>query len=337
MGLRPVAIGMWGLVLSVVGCADVPEHHVGVQEQAIHTVCPGPEHTEGIDVSYYQGTIDWAKVAGAGKVFTFVRSSAGATYRDSAFAKNWSGAKAAGLLRGAYHYFHADVSGTTQADLMASVLGTDLGELAPVVDVEETKAQTAAAIGIQVRAFVDRIAQKTGRVPMIYTGGYFWDASVKSSDFATLPVWVAHYFNDNTTGHCPNTPNAWARWQFWQYSGSGTVAGITGAVDLDIFDGTRDQLLALGQGDAGTSDASTSGDTGSDGAAPEGAVDAWVGDTRAADVAENPSVDGGTTTSGIGGCQVTCWRGGAWPQWLVVLGCLGLLRVRRPRVILTAR
>lgn len=237
--------------LLLAGCteeAPAMDGHIGYQEQAIHSVCltAGSPRSYGIDVSKWQGTIDWAQVGTSGKTFAIIRASSGGTYKDTTFAANWAGAKSAGLLRGAYHYFLADVSGTTQADLMVSVMGTlGVDDLPPVIDVEETRSQTAATIVTRVNEMVVRLRELTGRDAMIYSGGYFWDTNVKSTQFASLPLWTAHYFNDGTTSHCPNTPDAWSKWTLWQYSSTGSVPGITGNVDLDVFEGTRDDLLAL--------------------------------------------------------------------------------------------
>ncbi|MCB9627464.1 MAG: glycoside hydrolase family 25 protein [Sandaracinaceae bacterium] len=210
--------------------------------------CGGGEYVRGIDVSKWQGAIDWTKVADAGIAYAFIRTSYGLTGVDPYFDANWAAARDAGVLRGTYHYFNPAYSGADQARNMLAQFDDagDLGELPLVVDVEESSgAPSPATYASRVLDFVDTIEAETGRRPMIYTGGYFWDTYVGSAALADLPVWVAHYFNDRTTAHCPNTPNAWAAWTFWQYSEMGVVSGVSGGVDSNVFDGSYEQLLAL--------------------------------------------------------------------------------------------
>ena len=91
---------------------------------------------EGIDVSHYQGTIDWSKVAGAGKTFAFIKASDGTVGADPTFAYNWSRARQAGLRRGAYHFFRPITDALQQAQHFLRQLGDDHGELPPVLDFE---------------------------------------------------------------------------------------------------------------------------------------------------------------------------------------------------------
>src|SRR3990172_8312556 len=100
---------------------------------------------EGIDVSRHQGRIDWEQVGKAGlALFAYARASMGATGRDERFAENWQGAKGAGLLRGAYHYFISDVDPDAQAKNFMAIVGDDRGELAPVLDVEPRTGEVIA-------------------------------------------------------------------------------------------------------------------------------------------------------------------------------------------------
>lgn len=210
--------------------------------------CGSGTYVRGVDVSKWQGAIDWSQVAAAGIEYAFIRSSYGLTGVDNYFDTNWAAAREAGVLRGSYHYFNPTYGGAEQARNMLAQFDDpeDLGELPLVVDVEESSgAPTPAVYASRVIDFVDTIEAETGRRPMIYTGGYFWDTYVASTALADLPVWVAHYFNDRSTAHCPNTPNAWGAWAFWQHTEMASVSGISGGVDGDVFDGTYEQLLAL--------------------------------------------------------------------------------------------
>jgi lysozyme len=200
--------------------------------------CVDGPTTTGIDVSYHQDTIQWAKVRKAGIRFAFIRVSDGTTFDDPRFAANWDGAKQAHILRGAYQYFRPDESATAQADLLIAAIARDRGELAPVIDVETTGGKTPAQIAAAIRTWVDRVRTRLGVDPIVYTSPEFWRERVGNADFSSQPLWLAHY-----TTECPRVPSPWLRWTFWQYSKNGKVPGIRGPVDLDVFAGSIDELL----------------------------------------------------------------------------------------------
>jgi lysozyme len=195
---------------------------------------------QGIDVSHAQQTVDWNAVRQAGKVFVFIKATDGITYTDPLFAANWSGAKAAGLLRGAYHFYETNDDPTAQAENFLNVVKLEPGDLPPVVDIERTKGgESAGQIVKDLQTWLGVVEQATGRVPVIYTGPGYWD-SLGTSAFGRYPLWVAEYGVQS-----PKLPAGWARWTFWQSSESGTAAGVAGPVDLDVFNGTLAELEAL--------------------------------------------------------------------------------------------
>lgn len=195
---------------------------------------------QGIDVSDHQKTVDWNAVQKAGKVFAFIKATDGITWTDPEFAANWSGAKAAGLLRGAYHFYETNDDPAEQARNFLSAVPLEPGDLPPVVDIEATKSgQSAAQIVKDLQTWLDVVEQATGRVPILYTNPSYWD-SLGTSAFGRYPLWIAEYGVST-----PKLPAGWTRWTFWQLSESGTVAGISGSVDLDVFNGTLAELQAL--------------------------------------------------------------------------------------------
>jgi len=205
-------------------------------------VCPAGTTTPGIDVSKWQGAIDWPTVRSSGVRFAFIRVSDGTGYYDGQFQTNWSGAQAAGVLRGAYQFFRADEDAVAQADLLVDTLETHgVGELPPVIDVETTEGLSGSTIASRVGQWLDRVESRLGVKGIIYTGSYFWEDNIGSAAFADHPLWIAHW-----TSGCPTIPSAWSGWAFHQYSATGSVPGISGDVDLDRFDGTVAQLAALG-------------------------------------------------------------------------------------------
>ncbi len=231
--------------LLLAGCipADDAEHIDEVSEELV--VCPGPDLVYGIDVSYYQGNINWAQVKTA-KDFAIARVSDG-SYLDTKFDQNWAGMKAAGIIRGAYQFFEPGQDATMQANIMIQkMVGFGPGDLPPMLDVEATGGQSPATITAKIHTWVDKIKAATGRTPLIYTGKYFWEPNVQSNDFAAFPLVIAAYVKPS----CPNTPSPWTTWAMWQYSSSGSVPGIAGNVDMDEFNGTLADLKKLAGMDA---------------------------------------------------------------------------------------
>jgi lysozyme len=207
---------------------------------------------EGIDVSHFQGIIDWRAVASAGKSFAFIRMS-DAGFRDPRFAANWAGAKAAGLTRSAYQFFRPAESPVAQADLMLSSMGPlQDGDLPPTLDVETlcarpdtqcTSGTSPAATADAVSVWVDRVSRATGMTPILYTSPGFWaQLPSRGIEARTIPF-ISHW----NVGR-PSVPGAWKRWAFWQYTDKGQCPGIQGTVDLDRFEGNAVTLRLLTRG-----------------------------------------------------------------------------------------
>ena len=211
-------------------------------EQAVHNVCPGGATTFGIDVSKWQGNINWGAVAGAGVKFALIRVSDGTGYIDEKFDANWAGAQQNGVVRGVYQFFRSNDDPIAQADLLLARMGPlGPGDLPPVADVESTDGVDNGTRAARLHAWLDHIQQATGVVPMIYTGGYFWQDNV-GQDFSQYPLWHAGY----TGGSCPSTiANQWPDWKMWQFTSSGSVAGIGGNVDENRFNGSEADLQAF--------------------------------------------------------------------------------------------
>ncbi len=201
-----------------------------------------PAQTQGLDVSHFQGTVDWQQVAQAGYAFAFIKATDGITYTDPMFAANWSGAKAAGLLRGAYHFFEANDDPQQQAENFLNAVTLEPGDLPPVLDVESsaTSGQVATATIIQnIAAWLQAVEQATGLTPILYTNSGYWN-SLATTALSSYPLWVAEY---GVTS--PTLPLGWTSWTFWQLSQSGQIAGISTAVDLDLFQGSLQDFQGL--------------------------------------------------------------------------------------------
>jgi lysozyme len=197
---------------------------------------------KGIDVSHWQGTINWNSVRNAGTVFCVCKASEGTDYRDPTFLTNWNGMKAAGIIRGAYHMGRPAVDPVAQADYFINYVRPIKGDLQLMLDFERNDGKTKAQVWAWCQAFVNRIKMKTGRPPLIYTGFYFWkDSAGSPTNNLGCPLWLAAY----TSSATPYIPPAWSTWTFWQYSSTGNIPGISGNVDRDYFNGSLTQLKAL--------------------------------------------------------------------------------------------
>jgi lysozyme len=207
-------------------------------------VCASGSVLEGVDVSLFDGTINWTQVQGSGKAFAFARVSDGISDVDPTFDTNYAAIKAAGMIRGAYQFFEPAQDPVAQANLLLSKIGTmGPGDLPPVLDIEITGGQLPATIVTNIQTWITTVQQATGVTPMIYTAAGFWNGSVDSSNFASDPLFVANF---GVT--CPELPTGWLTWQFWQYSDTGSVPGIGIDVDLDQFNGSMSALTLLAAG-----------------------------------------------------------------------------------------
>jgi len=197
---------------------------------------------EGIDVSHWQGTIDWTKVAASGKAFAIIKATDSYDYTDPMYATNHAQAKAAGMWTGAYHFARPDATAgdaVREADKFVSVVNLGAKDLIPALDLEVTGGLTTTPLQNWVAAWLTEVTARTGVKPMIYTSPAFWQKYMGDSsalaDAGYKTLWVAHW--NVTTPWVP--ANNWGGhgWTFWQYSNCGTVPGISGCVDLDRYNG----------------------------------------------------------------------------------------------------
>ncbi|GHH77904.1 hydrolase [Streptomyces sulfonofaciens] len=202
----------------------------------------------GIDVSHYQGSINWSSVKAAGIEFAWIKATEGTTYKDPTFNTNYLNAYNAGVIRGAYHFARPDVSdGASQANYFASSGGAwsrDNLTLPGVLDIEGScYGLSQASMRSWISAFYTTYKNRTGRDIVIYTSPSWWNSCTGSWNgmAALTPLWVAHW----TTASSPSLPGGFGAWTVWQYTDAGAVGGVSGAVDRDRFNGSHDRLLAL--------------------------------------------------------------------------------------------
>ncbi len=218
----------------------IPSAPVAVT-MGLKNVCPGDTTILGVDVSHYQPQVAWTKLKASGVQFAFIKATEGASAMDPSFEMHWQNAKAAGVLRGAYHFFHPSADPVSQARNFCATMGKlDALDLPPVMDWEVTDGEPAASDLANGKIFLEEVERISGRKPIIYSGPYFMQEMGVTVTFAQYPLWIAHY-----TNKCPLVPFPWAQWAFWQNSGGASVPGVVGACDTDMFNGTLSDLHAF--------------------------------------------------------------------------------------------
>lgn len=208
---------------------------------------PTGQTLDGIDASHWQGNVNWTAVKNAGKQFAYIKATEGTHFTDSRFAHNWLQAKSAGVVRGAYHYFRALQPAMAQVDHYMNTVGMlEENDLPPALDVERTNNRSASRNqfidGLNI--WLTEIQGRTGRIPVIYTSQSAWQELVNSDNFGHYPLWVAN-FVPNPAITTPAMPRGWESYVIWQVSETGQVNGVSGNVDLDVFNGSREDLITF--------------------------------------------------------------------------------------------
>jgi GH25 family lysozyme M1 (1,4-beta-N-acetylmuramidase) len=200
----------------------------------------------GIDVSHHNGDIDYEAVRDDGHRFVFIKATQDIDFIDPMFPTNLARARAAGLAAGAYHFFDYTLDGTAQADHFLDRVEAAGGiddALPPVVDVECWKpigASLHAVSAARLRDFVERVYERTGRMPIVYTSVHMWREVVGNADgFEDLPLWAACWGCDAP----PKLAPGWDQWSFWQ-TGLDRIPSV-GKLDGNYFSGTSTDLRAL--------------------------------------------------------------------------------------------
>jgi lysozyme len=201
----------------------------------------------GIDVSKWQGVIDWKAVRDAGIRFAYIKATDSTNGLDPNFAANWESAKAAGIVRGAYHYFRPTADAKQQAAFFAQNVHLEPTDLPPALDVESDFGNLSVAqINNAVSTWLTLVEKQMGRKPLVYTRATISDTRLVGLS-GKVPAWIKNYYLwvANYGVQSPLMPKGWDKWQFWQYSSKGAINGIIGSVDLDWFNGSIEDLGKL--------------------------------------------------------------------------------------------
>ncbi|MGE7370139.1 GH25 family lysozyme [Neorhizobium sp. NPDC001467] len=215
-----------------------------------------PRHyaVHGVDVSRWQGEIDWPKLRSQGANFAYIKATDGGDHLDPMFATNWRRAKDAGIRRGAYHFFYWCRTAGEQADWFIRNVPRDPDALPPVIDVEYNGESACkmrlskARVVEKMQVFMDKLERHYGQRPVIYTAPDFYKDNLRG-EFENYPFWL------RAVAQHPSVVYPGRKWAFWQYSGSGLSHGVTGKIDLNVFNGSEEQWhnwLNRQRGGAGT-------------------------------------------------------------------------------------
>jgi lysozyme len=313
----------------------------------------------GIDVSHWQGNINWTSVRNSGVQFAFVKATEGIDYVDPKFHANIQGAKAAGVMVGAYHFCRLDSYATDPNDAINEAndfldairpyynTGT---YLPPVADVEAfpsfgSTAEARAFTSAWVQKFSDTVYNSIGIRPIVYQSLSKANSYYTSAVASTHELWLAWWKYSTANPPVASDTPLWGIWQFWQWSDAWSVPGVAGNVDGDLFNGSTADLSKLLLGNDGAA-----GDFNRDGDVDAADYTMWrkrMGATvplyTSADGNGNARIDAGDIvvwernlgrTGGAGGGGELAWSNGAVPEpaslGTALMG-VGLLVARRRR------
>jgi len=194
---------------------------------------------QGVDISHWDGAIDWAALKKSDITFLYIKATQGTTYQDPMFVKNWANAKKYGFTRGAYHFFDPDEDGAKQAKLFLDRIKHEDGDLVPALDIEVASKGGPEKLVEEMDEWLLYVEKALNKKPVIYCDVPFWNSNVKV-DRSDYPLWLAEWEDYQK----PNSlPMGWKTYTLWQYSAKGVVRGINYPhVDLDAFKGSEQDL-----------------------------------------------------------------------------------------------
>ncbi len=213
-----------------------------IKFEAFGIELPSQYEIHGIDVSKYQQTIAWENVRAMNVQdtkldFAFIKATEGISNSDIFFKRNWERSRKAGIIRGAYHFFISSKDGKQQADNFIKNVDIEIGDLPPVLDVEQKNGRTSSQIKIEIKKWLEKVEEHYQIKPIIYTNVDFYNKNL-GSEFDEYPLWVAHYFQQKG-------PRINRKWILWQHSEKGRVDGIRHRVDFNVFNGDSETFKSL--------------------------------------------------------------------------------------------
>ncbi|GMQ29585.1 glycoside hydrolase family 25 protein [Algoriphagus confluentis] len=231
-------INFFLILLAFLGfCSEKKPEQKEAEESPISEKSSSDSLILGIDVSHFQGDIDWEKIKEANIRFAYDKATQGVHYLDPDYNQNKVGAHQAGLLHGSYHFFVSNASGVEQAEHFCQAIEYSEKDMPPVLDLEQGSLVGNEPIDKvqfqkEVLDWLKTVETKLGITPIIYTNHPFGDTYLDDPAFESYPLWIAEYGVSS-----PKIPKAWATegWLIWQRSERGSIEGAIGNVDHDLF------------------------------------------------------------------------------------------------------
>jgi lysozyme len=212
-------------------------HDKDPQDFGVRTPQHHPIH--GIDISKWQGDVNFAKARANGVSFVFIKATEGKDRVDDNFDKNWRGAAAAGVPFAPYHFYYFCSTADQQADWFIQNVPKSAINLPPVLDVEWNAASKTCTYRpskvlavAELQKFMDRLEAHYGKRPIIYTSVDF-HRDVLVGEFKNYHFWL------RSVADHPSNVYADRRWAFWQYTSTGVVPGVPGECDINVFAGSQ--------------------------------------------------------------------------------------------------
>ena len=245
-GLTVVILYIWAFYFFFVS-------PTGFRWRALYGDAEYPEGYEihGIDISHYQGKIDWeqlknAMIKGCPVRFVIIKSTEGASRLDDNFRENFNQARDYGFIRGVYHFWSNKSTAREQAYFFLDKVHLTDGDLPPVLDIEHKPADKSIDdFQRDVLTWLHIVEDKYHAKPIIYTYYKFKEKYLSAPVFDDYPYWIAHYYVDKVQYK--------GKWKFWQHTDAGKLPGIKGYVDFDIYNGSYYDLRKLCIGSKGES------------------------------------------------------------------------------------
>ena len=205
-------------------------------------VClPSGYRVHGFDISHHQGEINWAVLSKTQFTpfpirFVFLKASEGGDFSDTTFVHNFDLARQYGFIRGAYHFYNPKTDASRQADFFIRSVQLEPGDLPPVLDIEK-RGDDDDRLRKDLLVWLRKIEQHYKVKPILNTSYKFKTRYLNDSVFNTYPYWIAHYYVDSVEYK--------GQWRFWQHTDAGTLPGIREQVDLNVFNGTLEELKQM--------------------------------------------------------------------------------------------
>lgn len=207
------------------------------------TTYPDGYDIRGIDISHYQGNIDWeqlknAMIMGCPLRFVIIKSTEGSTRLDENFRENFNQARDFGFIRGVYHFWSNKSTAREQAYFFLDKVHLTEGDLPPVLDIEHKPADKSVEdFQRDVLTWLHIVEDRYHVKPIIYTYYKFKEQYLSAPVFDDYPYWIAHYYVDKVQYK--------GKWKFWQHTDAGKLPGIKGYVDFNIYNGSYYDLRQL--------------------------------------------------------------------------------------------